>query len=132
MWTVPEGPVGLVGGSWWSWWSWKSLSGRRGAGGTGRGCPEAPPQRAEQASQSRFVRLRRGRGDTDHVPEGPGGRQHPSEGCTSSGARGSVPNVHSMEQCSHIQTLGLTLAYLLERFGAKALGISHQKLSLNL
>ena len=105
---------------------------RRGAGGTGRGCPEAPPQRAEQASQSRFVRLRRGRGDTDHVPEGPGGRQHPSEGCTSSGARGSVPNVHSMEQCSHIQTLGLTLAYLLERFGAKALGISHQKLSLNL
>lgn len=100
--------------------------------GAGRGCPEAPPQRAERASQSWFVRLRQGRGVTDHVPEGPSGRQHPSEGCTSSGARGSVPNVHSMEQCSHIQMLGLTLAYLLEQFGAKVLGISHQKLSLNL
>lgn len=142
MWTVPEGPVGWVGRS---WWSWKSLSRRRGAGAGPAGASLTLPLSEQRGEVSLgFAQLRRGHWVTYHVDKlarGSWWEAAPQRGLrprirASSGAQGSVPNVHSTEQCSHIRIrIHGTNAWTYSRIPCGTIwsdspGISHQKLSV--
>lgn len=108
MWTIPEAPVGWVGGS---WWSWKPLSWRRGQGSPAGAALTLPLSEQSGEVSLGFVQLPRGRVTyhADKLARASWWEAAPQRGLrprvrASSGAQGSAPNVHSTERCSRIRT----------------------------
>lgn len=145
----PRHPCGLSQTGQWAGSAEAGGAGRPCCGGGGAGARPAGASLTLLHSEQRevslgFAQLCRGHRVTYHVDKlarGSWWQAAPQQGLrpqisTSSGAQGSVPNVHSTEQCSHIRIrVHGTNAWTYSRISCGTIwseipGISHQKLSV--